>query len=415
MPKKRGHPDVEELLERPFCYYCERDFDDLRILISHQKAKHFKCDRCNRRLNTAGGLSVHLTQVHKEGLDKIDNALPNRSEAPGIEIFGMEGIPDEILQQHKQRVITEFHQARADRQAATGNPPPGSNGAGGASAAKKTKTEDKMSLKERLAAHKAKKNAGLDSGESTPVAGGVATQSPVVQQEAAFGVCSPPFPLCSKMLTSGLLFYRDHILSSQRNPATTAGFPPPGKLSPPQNGLPNRSPGLPAGPPGLPQRPSFGAPPVNQFQMQQMHQGHYANTQRGSQEPGKHNQNGSASGSPAPNHIHATAADVDDLIATAAKESKANGEHAVPLQGTTTVASTPPDADKKTGKKDKDKAKKIHLVYSDSEVSPEEKMAQLPRYRKYFGLALAKEETVLSSSIEATAGVAGVAANGGGD
>lgn len=33
----------------------ERDFDDLKILISHQKAKHFKCERCGRRLNTAGG------------------------------------------------------------------------------------------------------------------------------------------------------------------------------------------------------------------------------------------------------------------------------------------------------------------------------------------------------------------------
>jgi hypothetical protein len=55
--KKRGHPDLEELLGRPWCYYCERDFDDLKILISHQKAKHFKCERCGRRLNTAGGIS----------------------------------------------------------------------------------------------------------------------------------------------------------------------------------------------------------------------------------------------------------------------------------------------------------------------------------------------------------------------
>jgi hypothetical protein len=72
--KKRGHPDVEELLSRPWCYYCtfktammlsvdprsneklgEREFEDLKLLISHQKAKHFKCDRCGKRLNTAGG------------------------------------------------------------------------------------------------------------------------------------------------------------------------------------------------------------------------------------------------------------------------------------------------------------------------------------------------------------------------
>lgn len=53
--KKRNHPDVEEILNRPWCYYCERDFDDLKILINHQKAKHFKCEKCGRRLNTAGG------------------------------------------------------------------------------------------------------------------------------------------------------------------------------------------------------------------------------------------------------------------------------------------------------------------------------------------------------------------------
>ncbi len=52
---KRKFPDVEETLARPWCYYCERDFDDLKILINHQKAKHFKCERCGRRLNTAGG------------------------------------------------------------------------------------------------------------------------------------------------------------------------------------------------------------------------------------------------------------------------------------------------------------------------------------------------------------------------
>ncbi len=69
--KKRGHPDVEEILGRPWCYYCERDFDDQKVLINHQKAKHFKCERCGRRLNTAGGeyticvlgLSADLSQV----------------------------------------------------------------------------------------------------------------------------------------------------------------------------------------------------------------------------------------------------------------------------------------------------------------------------------------------------------------
>lgn len=67
MGKKRRGPTLEELMARPWCYYCERDFDDLKILTLHQKAKHFKCDRCNRRLNTAGGESLIFLcdSIHK--------------------------------------------------------------------------------------------------------------------------------------------------------------------------------------------------------------------------------------------------------------------------------------------------------------------------------------------------------------
>lgn len=168
--KKRQHPDVEEILSRPWCYYCERDFDDLKILINHQKAKHFKCERCGRRLNTAGGLSVHMSQVHKENLTAVDNALPNRAGLD-IEIFGMEGIPEDIVQQHSQRVLTTYHQAQADRQAATGN----TQASGGApNGNKKPKIEQMSDLKKRLAEHKAAKLAAeqgsaANSGNSTPV------------------------------------------------------------------------------------------------------------------------------------------------------------------------------------------------------------------------------------------------------
>ncbi len=33
--------------------------------MQHQKAKHYKCPECNRKLNTSRGLAVHAYQVHK--------------------------------------------------------------------------------------------------------------------------------------------------------------------------------------------------------------------------------------------------------------------------------------------------------------------------------------------------------------
>ncbi|KAG5994179.1 hypothetical protein E4U43_003294, partial [Claviceps pusilla] len=168
--KKRGHPDIEEVLTRPWCYYCialssvalgspgERDFEDLKLLISHQKAKHFKCDRCGRRLNTAGGLSVHLNQVHKETLSQVDNALPNR-QGLEVEIFGMEGIPQEALDQHRNRIIQNFYQAQEDRRIATGNPVSGQP-----TQRKKIKIETAEELLKRLAEFRAKKKAGIANG-----------------------------------------------------------------------------------------------------------------------------------------------------------------------------------------------------------------------------------------------------------
>jgi len=127
------------------------------------------------------GLSVHMTQVHKETLTVIENALPNRSGLD-VEIFGMEGIPDEVIQSHNQRVLQQFAQAEAERRAATGNAGPGGAGAG---AAKKPKFESPSDLKKRLAEHKAKKaaeeTAGISSGGNTP--GGMGdNQSPGMGQ-----------------------------------------------------------------------------------------------------------------------------------------------------------------------------------------------------------------------------------------
>lgn len=46
-----------------FTRYCNRDFDDEKILIQHQKAKHFKCHICHKKLYTGPGLAIHCMQV----------------------------------------------------------------------------------------------------------------------------------------------------------------------------------------------------------------------------------------------------------------------------------------------------------------------------------------------------------------
>lgn len=120
-----------------------------------------------------------MSQVHKETLTAVDNALPNRSGLD-VEIFGMEGVPEDVLQSHNQRVMTQYTQAEAERRAVTGNPAPGSGGPGGAPQSKKPKLENPGDLKKRLAEHKAKlaeQAAGGSSGGATPVGSGHGVQA----------------------------------------------------------------------------------------------------------------------------------------------------------------------------------------------------------------------------------------------
>lgn len=85
---------------KPWCWYCNREFDDEKILIQHQKAKHFKCHICHKKLFTGPGLAIHCMQVHKETIDKIPCALPNRGSTD-IEVYGMEGIPHDDMLAHE--------------------------------------------------------------------------------------------------------------------------------------------------------------------------------------------------------------------------------------------------------------------------------------------------------------------------
>ncbi|KAI7850744.1 hypothetical protein BDC45DRAFT_446627 [Circinella umbellata] len=65
MGKKRKNKPM-----RPWCWYCEKDFEDDKVLVIHQRAKHFRCEVCGKRLTTAGGMAVHAQQVHKVEINK---------------------------------------------------------------------------------------------------------------------------------------------------------------------------------------------------------------------------------------------------------------------------------------------------------------------------------------------------------
>ena len=123
------------------------------------------------------------------------------------------------------------------------------------------------------------------------------------------------------------------------------------------------------------------------------------------------NRNGpSPTAHPKPHSIpSANATTLDDLVSGAAKDAdEANKVTAIKSErnestGAPKLDSKPNDAhEEKKGKKEKEKVTK--LVYSDNEISPEEKMAQLPRYAF---VPSGKEETVLGEAT--TAAVTGVA------
>lgn len=128
------------------------------------------------------GLSVHMNQVHKESLSHVENALPNR-QGLDVEVFGMEGVPEDIKEQHKQRIVQNYWAAQDERFKATGNPPPGQG-----RPSKKIKIETPEELKRRFAEFRAKKVAAKAAGTTVAaIAPPAAVQSPAQAQSGSPG------------------------------------------------------------------------------------------------------------------------------------------------------------------------------------------------------------------------------------
>lgn len=96
-----------------FCYYCDKEFDSTKTLITHQRTKHFNCAECGLKFDTVTGLRVHMLNAYKKTMKEVPKAMPGR-ENPDIVVHGMEGLPKGLLDERTQKAKAE--KAKQDRQ-----------------------------------------------------------------------------------------------------------------------------------------------------------------------------------------------------------------------------------------------------------------------------------------------------------
>lgn len=79
-----------------FCYYCDRRFENEQTLILHQRAKHFKCPECRKKLQTLPSLTLHHKEVHKMTLQKVPEAIDGRDDVR-TGVLGMKHVPERAI------------------------------------------------------------------------------------------------------------------------------------------------------------------------------------------------------------------------------------------------------------------------------------------------------------------------------
>lgn len=82
---------------KPFCYYCDKEFNNDNILHYHQRARHFSCYKCKDRFSSALAVKTHILQIHKEDLKTVPNSITGR-ENFDLQIFGMDGVPLVVIE-----------------------------------------------------------------------------------------------------------------------------------------------------------------------------------------------------------------------------------------------------------------------------------------------------------------------------
>mmetsp|Transcript_25081 Transcript_25081/g.46031 ORF Transcript_25081/g.46031 Transcript_25081/m.46031 type:complete len:318 (-) Transcript_25081:7-960(-) len=105
--KEPGSTKYEAPFElKPFCYYCDRDFDSAKTLIQHQRTKHFCCSECGLKFDTVMGLRVHMLNAYKKPLKEVPGAIPGRDNTD-IVVHGMEGVPKTIIEEKTRKAAAE--------------------------------------------------------------------------------------------------------------------------------------------------------------------------------------------------------------------------------------------------------------------------------------------------------------------
>ena len=106
---------IEEEVEEISCFYCLREFKDVKALIVHQNGKHFKCPTCHKACSTLGALKTHCSDVHKEVITKVPGAAEGRTDFKN-EVYGMTGIPEEFMSESQKSKIARHNNMNSNAQ-----------------------------------------------------------------------------------------------------------------------------------------------------------------------------------------------------------------------------------------------------------------------------------------------------------
>lgn len=107
--KKNGGGQATVDTDKVFCYFCDKDFDDERVLIQHQVMKHFRCPVCKSgssgKCNTLHGLIIHYRKVHSADLAVTPNSIQGRDNpVASMQIVGTRFVPEEVVQEWRERI-----------------------------------------------------------------------------------------------------------------------------------------------------------------------------------------------------------------------------------------------------------------------------------------------------------------------